>query len=160
AKADKWRKLQDQCGELSAVAEAGALLWLATGERPYLDKAKEILLGITTWDQDGTDWDQGAVTGATDIHYNDEAAFRLWRKLPLVYDLIRSEFTDTERARIVADFRERGTRNVAWIRKGRVEKSVRNSLEGKPSSHPIRFMAMTGLTALALWDDLPDEARD
>ena len=160
AKADKWRKLQDQCGELSAVAEAGALLWLATGEQRYLDKAKQILLGITTWDQDGTDWDQGAVTGATDIHYNDEAAFRLWRKLPLAYDLIRSEFTDTERARIVADFRKRGTRNVAWIRKGRVEKSVRNSLEGKPSSHPIRFMAMTGLTALALWDDLPDEARD
>src|SRR5690606_18407423 len=63
AKADKWRKLQDQCGELSAVAEAGALLWLATGEQRYLDKAKEILLGITTWDQDGTDWDQGAVTG-------------------------------------------------------------------------------------------------
>lgn len=160
AKADKWRKVQDQCGELTAVAEAGALIWLATGERPYLDKAREILLGVAAWDRDGTDWEQGSVTGATDIHYNDEAAFRLWRKLPQVYDLIRNQLSDTDRAVILKDFHERGVRNVEWIRKGRVEQSVRNSLEGKPSSHPIRFMAMTGLGALALWDDLPDDARD
>ncbi len=160
AKADKWRALQDLTGELSAVAEAGALLFLATGEQLYADKAKEILLGVAAWDRDGSDWESGSVTGATDIYYNDEAAFRLWRKLPLVYDLLRDQFTDSERALLLADFRERGTRNVQFIRAGRVEKAVRNSLENKPSSHPVRFMAMTGLSALALWDDLPEESRD
>ena len=160
AKADRWREVQDQCGELTAVAEAGALIWTVTGEQRYAAKAKEILLGVAGWSLDGGDWSKGPVTGATDIYYNDEAAFRLWRKLPLVYDLIRNQFTDTDRARVLAHLRERGARTVRWIREGRVENTVRNSLEGKPSSHPIRFMAMTGLSALALWDDLPAEARD
>ncbi|MFA6962027.1 MAG: heparinase II/III family protein [Opitutaceae bacterium] len=160
AKADQWRKAQDQCGELTAVAEAGALIWTVTGEERYAAKAKEILLGVAGWSLDGGDWAKGPVTGATDIYYNDEADFRLWRKLPLVYDLIRSQFTDTERAVVLANLRERGARTVRWIREGRVDDSVRNSLAGKPSSHPIRFMAMTGLAALALWDDLPAESRD
>jgi len=160
AKADHWRRVQDQCGELTAVAEAGALIWTVTGEERYLAKAKEILLGVSAWSLDGSGWAKGPVTGATDIYYNDEAAFRLWRKLPLVYDLIRGRFTEAERSQVLAHLRERGTRTVAWIREGRVEKNARNSLEGKPSSHPIRFMAMTGLSALALWDDLPEQARD
>ncbi len=160
AKADRWRADQDACGLISGVAEAGALLWLGTGEARYLAKAKEFLLKSTDWSLDASDWPKGSVRGATDVFYNDEAHFRLWRKLPLVYDLIRDQFTAAEKAKILAHFRERGARSVEFIRKGRVEKAERNSLAGKPSSHPIRFMAMTGLTALALWDDLPGQARD
>jgi hypothetical protein len=45
-------------------------------------------------------------------------------------------------------------------KQGDIARIRRNTIEGADlSSHPIRFMPMTGLAGLALWDDLP-EARD
>src|SRR5690606_35756990 len=79
---------------------------------------------------------------------------------PLVYDQLRDELTAAERARVLAHFKVRGERTVRWIRRSNVEDLKRNSLEVNPSSHPVRFMAMVGLTGLALWDDLPEQARD
>ena len=158
-KADKWREVQDVAGRISGIAEAAALCWIVTGEERYLAKAKEFLLGSTDWHFD-PDWESGPVLGATDIYYNDEGSFRLWRKLPLVYDQIREQLTDAERERVLAHFRIRGERTVKWIREARIEELKRNSLEVKPQSHPVRFMAMVGLTALALWDDLPEQAHD
>ena len=160
AKANRWRAAQDTCGLVAGVANAGALLWLGTGDERYLAKAKEFILKACDWSLDPSGWKKGPSVGATSILYNDEAHFRLWRKLPLAYDLLRDRFTPAELALIVAHFRARGVQSAAWVREGRVEKVRRNSLEGKPASHPIRFMAMTGLGALALWDDLPDESRD
>lgn len=157
-KADKWRNVQDVTGMISGLAEAAMLAWRVTGEERYLEKAKEFLLGSTTWHFD-PDWESGDVPGATDIYYNDEGNFRLWRKLPLIYDQLRDELTDEEREQVLAHFRIRGNRTVKWIRDGNVEALVRNSLEVEPRSHHVRFMAMVGLTALALWDDLP-ESRD
>nr|MCU0792220.1 heparinase [Opitutaceae bacterium] len=52
AKADRWRADQDTAGLVSGVAEAGALLWLGTGEPRYLAKAKEFLLKSTEWSLD------------------------------------------------------------------------------------------------------------
>ncbi|MDP2136841.1 MAG: heparinase II/III family protein, partial [Candidatus Didemnitutus sp.] len=64
-----------------------------------------------------------------------------------------------ERKFVLDHFRERGNRSVEWIeRTGSISKIKPNSIESDLSSHPVRFMPMTGLTALALWDDLP-EAR-
>ena len=160
AKADRWRAAQDTCGLVAGVANAGALLWLGTGDERYLAQAKAFILGACAWSLDPSGWPKGPSAGATSIDYNDEAHFRLWRKLPLAYDLLRDHFTPAERALAVAHFRARGAQSAAWIRNGRVEAVRRNSLEGKPASHPVRFMAMTGLGALALWDDLPGEARD
>jgi hypothetical protein len=97
--------------------------------------------------------------GATDIYYNDEADFRLWRKLPLVYDEIRAQLTPEEKKIILDHFRVRGERTVRWIKAAKVEQIRRNSLDIDAESHPVRFMAMVGLTGLALWDDLP-EARE
>lgn len=145
---DKWRGMQDLTGQLTGVAEAATLLWRVTGEERYLDKAKEILLGAANWDP----------LGSTGIDYNDEAHFRLFRKLPQVYDQIRSELTDTERRQVLGHLRVRGERNIASIRENGVAELSRNSVEKEPRSHSVRFMAMTGLAALALWDDLP-EAR-
>ena len=158
AKADKWRKAQDICGQVSGVAEAATLIWIVTGEARYLDKAKEFVLKASRWHFD-PDWESGDVVGATDIGYNDEAHFRLWRKLPLVYDQLRAQFTPEEREAILANFKERGERSVKWIKAARVERLTRNSLDVDAASHPVRFMAMTGMTGLALWDDLP-EARE
>ena len=87
-KADKWRHAQDVCGRVAGVAEAATLIWLVTGEQRYLDKAKEILLCACTW-HFAPNWKKGPVAGATDIQYNDEAHFRLWRKLPQVYDQLQ-----------------------------------------------------------------------
>jgi hypothetical protein len=158
-KADKWRAVQDTCGVISAVAEAAALCWVVTGEDKYLAKAKDFLLRASAW-HFAPDWQAGPVVGATDIYYNDEAHFRLWRKLPLVYDQIRGQLTPAEKAAVLAHFRERGRRSVAWIEhEGNISKITRNSVAADLSSHPVRFMPMTGLTALALWDDLP-EARE
>jgi hypothetical protein len=154
AKADKWRATQDICGRVSGVAEAGALIWLVTGQEKYLLKAKEFLLKSSAW-HFAPDWKGGAVVGATDIHYNDEAHFRLWRKLPLVYDQLRAKLTPDEKKIVLAHFQERGERSVRWIKAGKVEKISRNSLDVDAESHPVRFMAMTGLSGLALWDDLP-----
>lgn len=159
-KADKWRADQDTAGRISGIAEAGALLWLGTGDERYLAKAKEFLLRACDWSLDPSGWEKGPSLGATDIFYNDEAHFRLWRKLPLVYDQIRDQLTPAERAKVLAHFKVRGEHSLEFIRKGRVEKNIRNSLDGKPSSHPVRFVAMTGLTALALWDDLPEQSRE
>jgi len=155
-KADFWRGAQDVCGRVSGVAEAAALIWKVTGEEQYLAKAKAFILGEVSWSLDGSGWKQGPQTGATDIFYNDEAHFRLWRKLPLVYDLIRDQFTDEERTRIIAHYRVRGEHSLRFIKESCTEKLRYNSLAVTPSSHPVRFMPMTGLTALALWDDLPE----
>ena len=157
-KADKWRNAQDVCGRVSGVAEAATLIWIVTGEQKYLDRAKEFLLHPCSW-HFAPDWKPGPVVGATDIVYNDEAHFRLWRKLPLVYDQIRASLTPAEKQMVLEHFRERGTRSVAFIHRARVQDIRRNSLDVDAESHPVRFMAMTGLSGLALWDDLP-EARE
>ncbi len=157
-KADKWRAVQDTCGIISGVAEAATLCWLVTGEEKYFAKAKDFLLRSCAW-HFAPDWQSGPVVGATDITYNDEAHFRLWRKMPLVYDQLRARLTPDEKATVLAHFKERGNRSVAWIEhEGNISKITRNSIAADLSSHPVRFMPMTGLTALALWDDLP-EAR-
>lgn len=153
--ADLWRAQQDTCGLVGGLAEAATLCWIVTGEEKYLAKAREFLLAACTWSF-APDWRRGPVPGASDIYYNDEAHFRLWRKLPQVYDQLRDHLTPAERATVLAHFRERGNRSVRWLRESGIEKVVRNSLAGNAPSHPIRFMAMTGLSALALWDDLPD----
>lgn len=158
-KTDRWRAVQDLAGNISGIAEAATLVWLVTGEERYLEKAKEFLLTSTDWAL-APDWESGEVPGATDVYYNDEGNFRLWRKLPLVYDQIRDELTPEERSRVLTHFKERGERTVRWIRASNIAGLKRNSLEVKPSSHPVRFMAMVGLTGLALWDDLPEQARD
>ena len=156
AKADKWRAVQDLCGRVSGVAEAAALCWLVTGEEKYFAQARAILLATSTW-HFAPDWKSGDVVGATDITYNDEAHFRLWRKLPLVYDQLRAKLSPADRATILAHFKIRGARSVEWIEKqGDISKTQRNSIASDISSHPVRFMPMTGLTALALWDDLPE----
>jgi acetyl esterase/lipase len=157
-KADKWRNVQDICGRVSGIAEAATIIWIATGEQKYFAKAKEFLLKSCAWHFE-PDWKSGPVAGATDIYYNDEANFRLWRKLPLVYDQLRLKLTPEEKKIVLAHFKQRGDRTVKWIKAARVEKLKRNSLEVNPSSHPVRFMSMVGLTGLALWDDLP-EARE
>jgi hypothetical protein len=157
--ADQWRAVQDTCGVISAVAEAATLCWIVTGEEKYLAKARDFLLRSAAW-QFAPNWKSGPVAGATDIYYNDEAHFRLWRKLPLVYDQLRARLTPAEKSAILAHFRERGRRSVAWIEhEGNISSITRNSIAADLSSHPVRFMPMTGLTALALWDDLP-EARE
>lgn len=158
-KAEKWRDVQDVAGRVTGVAEAATLCWLVTGEDRYLQKAKAFLLGACAWTF-APDWKSGDVIGATDIYYNDEAHFRLWRKLPLIYDQLRAQLTPAERATVLAHFRTRGTRSAEWIEKeGNISKIKRNSIEADLSSHPVRFMPMTGLAGLALWDDLP-EARE
>ena len=162
-KADAWRAQQDTTGRLSAVAEAAALCWLVTGEERYFAKARDILLGVARWQLGppgrAVDWQAGPVPGATDVYYNDEAHFRLWRKLPQVYDQIRAKLSPEDRAVILAHFKARGTRSAEWIEQhGAISKVRRNSIESELSSHPVRFMPMTGLAGLALWEDLP-EAR-
>jgi len=159
-KADLWRGAQDVCGVVSGVAEAATFVWIVTGETKYLEKAKRFLLASCDWSLDASGWPKGPSVGATDIAYNDEAHFRLWRKLPLVYDQIRGQLSPSEREKVLAHFRARGKRSVEWIEKeGRVSTAVRNSLAVTPSSHPIRFMPMTALSALALWDDLPESRQ-
>ena len=160
--ADLWRGQQDLCGRITGVAEAATLCWIVTGEKRYLEKAREILLATSSWTLGPpgkpVDWRNGPVRGAADIYYNDEAHFRLWRKLPIVYDQIRATLSSEDRAKILAHFQARGARSVAWIKKqGDIAHVRRNTIEGAElSSHPIRFMPMTGLAGLALWDDLPD----
>ncbi len=157
-KADKWRATQDVCGRVSGVAEAAVLIWIVNGEEKYLGKAQEFLLGACAW-HFGPDWKSGPVAGATDIAYNDEAHFRLWRKLPLVYDQLRDQLEPEKKRAVLAHFKTRGQRSLEFIRKANIEKIRRNSVDVDAESHPVRFMAMTGLTGLALWDDLP-EARE
>ena len=162
--ADIWRQQQDTCGRLTGVAEAATLCWIITGEQKYFEKAREILLATSHWTLGPpgkpVDWSKGPVPGAADIYYNDEAHFRLWRKLPLVYDQLREKLSAEDKRTILDHFRARGRRSVTWIEKqGDISKVTRNSIESDLSSHPVRFMPMTGLTALALWDDLP-EARE
>ena len=147
-KVDKWRAAQDTTGLIAKVAEAATLIWLVTGEDAYLETARGILLATAGWSLDGV----------SSIHYNDEAHFRLWRKLPLVYDQIRGELTDEEKKRVLSHFRVRGRQSVESIRASGIGNVRRNSIEVKPSSHPVRFMPMTGLAGLALWDDLPEDA--
>ncbi|MEO6246216.1 MAG: hypothetical protein ABIQ12_12350, partial [Opitutaceae bacterium] len=143
AKADKWRAVQDVCGRVSGVAEAAALCWLVSGEESYFAKAREILLATSAWHLGPpgkpVEWKSGDIVGATDIHYNDEGHFRLWRKLPLVYDQVRAKLSAADRAVILAHFKLRGARSAAWIEKeGDISKTQRNSIASDVSSHPVR----------------------
>lgn len=146
-KVDKWRGGQVTCNQLAGTAEAAAILWLVTDDPKYLAKAKECLL-------EGCRWGMGA-SAHTRIEYNDEAHFRLWRKLPFVYDQIRDMLTPEEKAEVLAAFKKRGDDSFALVKK-RTQKSLRNSIEEAASSHAIRFISMTGLAGLALYDDLPE----
>ena len=148
-KVDKWRAMQDLCGQVSGVAEAATLLWLNTGDPKYLAKAREFLLSAVQWDP----------RGPTGINYNDEAHFRLFRKLPAVYDQLRPALTDPERDLVIEHFRLRGVLNMESILDKEVDTLSRNSVKKEPPSHSVRFMAMTGMAALAFWDEIP-EARD
>lgn len=147
-KVDKWRAAQTVCNQLAGTAEAATVIWLVTEDPVYLAKAKEFLLAGCRWSNQG----------ATRIAYNDEAHFRLWRKLPFVYDQIRDQLTPAEKEEVLAAFRERGTASFALI-KDRTQDARRNSIEEDAASHAIRFMSMTGVAGLALYDDLP-EARE
>jgi len=147
-KVDKWRGMQDLTGRLTGIAEAATLVWLVTGEEEYLTKAKYLLLGACKWDP----------LGSTGVDYNDEAHFRLLRKLPEIYDQIRDHLTEEERGLVLSHLRTRGVRGLESILDSGVAELKRNSIEKSPASHSVRFMAMTGQAALALWDDLP-EAR-
>jgi hypothetical protein len=146
---DLWRGMQDLTGRLTGVAEAATLLWKVTGDDRYFEQARDILLAVSAWDP----------LGPTGIDYNDEAHFRLFRKLPAVYDQLREQLTVAERETVLSHFKVRGARNLASIREHGVQHLARNSVEKEPASHSVRFMAMTGIAALAFWDDLP-EARD
>lgn len=147
-KVDKWRAAQTVCNQLAGTAEAATVIWLVSGEAVYLAKAKEFLLAGCRWSN----------AGATRIGYNDEAHFRLWRKLPFVYDQIRDQLTPTEKDEVLAAFRVRGAESFALI-KDKTEDARKNSIEKDAASHAIRFLSMTGVSGLALYDDLP-EARE
>lgn len=144
-KVDKWRGAQKVCNQLVGTAEAATVIWLVTDDPAYLDKAKEFLLTGCRWSNDG----------ATRIGYNDEAHFRLWRKLPFVYDQIRNQLTPEEKKEVLDSLRKRGVDSFALIR-DKTKDAKRNSIEEEASSHPIRFLSMTGLAGLALYDDLPE----
>lgn len=150
-KVDKWRAAQTTSNQLTGTAEAATLIWLVTGEPAYLNKAKEFLLA-------GCRWPVAAEPAATRIAYNDEAHFRVWRRLPFVYDQIRDQLTPEEKKEVLESFRQRGNDSFALI-KDKTKDVLRNSIEEDAASHAIRFMAMTGLAGLALYDDLP-EARE
>ncbi len=141
-----WRAMQDLTGQVTGVAEAATLIWLVTGEEPYLEKAKTFLLEASQWDPHGP----------TGVYYNDEAHFRLFRKLPAIYDQLRDELTSSEREIVVNHLRERGRTNFENIVDRGVGELIRNSVERRPASHAVRFMPMTGVAALALWDDIPE----
>ena len=145
---DKWRAAQSACNQLAGTAEAATIIWLVTNEPVYLAKAREFLLAGCRWSNDG----------ATRIAYNDEAHFRLWRKLPFVYDQIRDQLTPGEKQEVLDSFRRRGNDSFALIKK-KTKDVKRNSIEEDAASHAVRFMSMTGLAGLALYDDLP-EARE
>lgn len=147
-KVDKWRGAQAVCNQLAGTAEAATVIWLVTDDPVYLAKAKKFLLAGCRWSN----------AGATRIAYNDEAHFRLWRKLPFVYDQIRSQLTPDEKREVLEAFRVRGADSFALIKK-KTQNAKRNSIEEEAASHPIRFISMTGLAGLALYDDLP-EARE
>lgn len=149
AKIDAWREAQDTCNVVAGVASTATIIWRVTGEQAYLDKARDFLLSVCAWDPEG----------ATGIIYNDETNFRLLRLLPEVYDQIRDELTEEERARVLEMFRRRGNVTFKHLLDNRTGLVTRNSLLIEPSSHPVRFVPMLGLMGLALWDDLP-EAHD
>jgi hypothetical protein len=146
-KVDRWREAQAVCNFVAGVAEAGVLFWKVTGETQYLAKARAFLLAASRWDPVGT----------TGIQYNDEAHFRLWRKLPFVYDQLREQLTDHERAAVLESFRRRGASSFTLI-STEIAGVKRNSIENEVASHGVRFVSMTGLAGLALYDDMP-EAR-
>ncbi len=149
AKIDAWREAQDTCNLVAGTASTATILWLVTGEERYLDKARNFLVKVSTWDPEGT----------TGIEYNDETNFRLLRLLPEVYDQIRGQLSPEEKEAVLAMFQRRGATSFEHILRKQTGLIQRNSLAVEPSSHPVRFMPMLGLMGLALWDDLP-EARD
>ncbi|EIP98215.1 Heparinase II/III-like protein [Opitutaceae bacterium TAV1] len=142
-----WRAAQIDASRITSTAEAATLIWLVTGSAPHLEKAKAALQAAARWSPDG----------AAGIAYNDEAAFRLWRKIPFVYDQLRSTLTPDERATLLPALRAWGAAIHHHVYT-KTQKTIRNSIAVTPSSHPVRFVSMDGIAGLALLDDLP-EAR-
>ncbi|AHF90636.1 heparinase [Opitutaceae bacterium TAV5] len=143
-----WRAAQRDASLLTGAGEAAVVLWLATDEPRYLALARAALLAGSRWAPDG----------AAGLAYNDEAAFRLWRKLPFLYDQLRPVLTDAERADLLPRLRAWGAPFFDLVHSD-LRDTRRNSLDSSPRSHSVRFVATVGLAGLALLDDLP-EARD
>ncbi len=146
-KVDKWRGGQVAASQISGMAEAATIIWMVTGDPVYLKKAKDTLLAACRWSTGDP--------GATRITYNDEAHFRLWRKLPVVFDHLRDQLTPEEKKEVLDSFRQRGNDSFTLIQ-SKTKNAKRSSTEDDASSHPIRFISMTGIAGLALYDDLPE----
>jgi hypothetical protein len=147
-KAEKWRSAQIAANEVSGIAEAAAVIWIVTGDDRYLNRAREALFAACQWQP----------TGNTGIQYDEEAHFRLWRRLPFVYDQIRDHFAPAERAAVLDSFRKRGDASYAVVAPA-IARIARNSVPDETAGAVVRLVAITGIAGLALYDDLP-EARE
>ncbi len=79
-------------------AELLALAYLASGEREYARAACERMASISRWDPEGS----------SHIAHNDEAHMSVTWDGSKVVDWVWDEFTDSERALVIEQFRRRG----------------------------------------------------
>jgi len=79
-------------------AEVLALAYLASGEARYGRAAAQRMASISRWDPDGSSY----------LEHNDEAHMSVIWHGPHACDWAWDQFTDEERARVIAQFRRRG----------------------------------------------------
>ncbi|MEK3883290.1 DUF4962 domain-containing protein [Paenibacillus sp. PL2-23] len=98
-----WRQMYMDCQETLYAIRHMSIAGVILQDRLLLNRAKEWLLHVCSWDPEGT----------TSRDYNDEAAFRIAAAVAWGYDWLYKELTEDER-RLVREVLLRRTEQVAY----------------------------------------------
>lgn len=98
-----WRQMYMDCQETLYAIRHLSIAGVVLQDQALLDRAKQWLLHVATWDTEGT----------TSRDYNDEAAFRIAGALAWGYDWLYDELSDEERVQVRKSLLRR-TQQVAF----------------------------------------------
>lgn len=121
-------------------AETLALAHLLTGEQRYARAACQRMASISRWDADGSSF----------VEHNSEAHMSVIWHGPKACDWVWHEFTDEERALVVAQFRARGENQLKQLRDSGYYGITRFD------SHSERKIVFLAMTALVFYDEIPE----
>ncbi|MGW8179734.1 MAG: DUF4962 domain-containing protein, partial [bacterium] len=148
--APEWRRTYTPSKVGSSIMVRLALGYRLFGKDVYLQRAKEWLLHLSSWDPRGiTSHDVEQPDGSQG---NDEASMPMLERMAITYDWIEAELTEGEKELVYASITERGNQVLALLKE--------QDFLSKPfSNHEGRVLAFLGLAGLSFLDVIPDASR-
>lgn len=143
----EWRRTYTPAKVGSSIMVRLALAYRLFGKDEYLQRAKEWLLHLSSWDPRGiTSHDVPLPDGTQG---NDEASMPMLERMAIAYDWIEDQLSEEEKKQVYASITERGNQVLAVLKE--------QDFLSKPfSNHEGRVLAFLGLAGLSFLDVVPD----